>query len=215
MEPTHMRLCFDLPHRRTSVLALLLVAIATTVVSAGTLTAQSAQRWSVQGSLLSVVPSGDAYEGLASGIGLEAQLRYTPSAFSLGIGYQLSSHDLTFFDGSTVSVTVAGIFAEPRFVIDVGSATYAPYLAARVALLTQELEFDGLQASASGTQFNVGGGLLFRLTPRVNLDLGATYGAINFDDVTVSFEGQTATVEGSSGSGRNLVLRIGFTIGLR
>lgn len=203
------------PHRRTVLAAALLVAIGATAGPSGVLTAQSAQRWSAQGSLLSVVPSGEAYEGLASGLGVEGQLRYTPSAFSIGIGYQLSSHDLTFPDASRETVTLAGIFAEPRYVVDVGSATYAPYLAARVALLTQSLEFDGLEASASGTQFNIGGGLLFRLTPRVNLDLGATYGAINFDDVTVSFDGQSATVDGSSGSGRNLVLRAGFTVGLR
>ena len=54
-----------------------------------------------------------------------------------------------------------------------------------------------------------------RLSPRVNLDLGATYGAIDFDDVKVEFEGQSATIDGSSGSGKNLVLRAGVTVGLR
>jgi hypothetical protein len=182
---------------------------------AARLEAQSAQRWSAQGSLLYVSPSGDAYEGLDAGAGFEAQVRYTPSAFSIGAGYQRSSHDLTFDDGSTESVTLSGVFAEPRYVIDVGSGSYAPYVAARVALLTQKIAFDGLEASASGTQLNIGGGVLVRLGTRVNLDLGATYGAIDFDDVKVQFEGQSGTIDGSSGSGKNLVLRAGVTVGLR
>lgn len=194
----------------TPVLALVL-----TLPLPGLLGAQSAQRWSAQGSILYVSPSGDAYEGLDAGAGFEAQVRYTPSAFSIGAGYQRSSHDLTFDDGTTESVTLAGVFAEPRYVIDVGSGSYAPYLAGRVAFLTQKIAFDGLEASASGTQINLGGGVLVRLSPRVNLDLGATYGAIDFDDVEVQFEGQSATIDGSSGSGKNLVLRAGVTIGLR
>ncbi|HPF61062.1 MAG: outer membrane beta-barrel protein [Gemmatimonadetes bacterium] len=191
------------------------LALLATLALPALLTAQSAQRWSVQGSILNVSTSGDAYEGLDAGLGVEAQVRYTPSAFSIGAGYQRSSHDLTFDDGSTETVTLSGVFAEPRYVIDVGSGSYAPYLAGRVAFLTQKIAFEGLEASASGTQLNVGGGVLVRLSPRVNLDLGATYGAIDFDDVKVEFEGQSATIDGSSGSGKNLVLRAGVTVGLR
>jgi hypothetical protein len=176
---------------------------------------QSAQRWSAQGSLLFVAPSGDAYEGLASGPGAEAQVRYTPSAFSFGAGVQYSRHDLTFDDGTSETVSLAGVFVEPRYVVDLGHPRVAPYLAGRVALLTQRVEFDGVEASASGTQLNLGGGLLVRLSPRVNLDLGATYGSIDFDDVIVRFEGESVTVPGSSGTGQNFVLRAGLTVGLR
>ncbi len=177
-------------------------------------TAQSAQRFSAQGSLLRVSPSGDAYSGLGAGMGFEAQLRYTPSAFSIGAGYQSSSHTLEFDDGSTDDVTLAGPFLEPRYVLAVGSESYAPYLAGRLALLTQSLEFEGVEASASGTQINIGGGVLVRLASRVNLDLGFTYGAIDFDDVEVVYQGVTYIVEGSSGSGKNLVMRVGATVGI-
>jgi hypothetical protein len=202
-EPTSMR-------SSPATLAILALALVSTPVGA-----QSAQRWSAQGSLLSVAPSGDAYEGLSSGIGFEAQARYTPSALSLGAGYQHSSHDLDLDDGSSESVSLSGVFLEPRYVIDVGSGSYAPYLAGRVAFLSQKLEFDGLEASASGTQLNLGGGVLVRLSPRINLDLGLTYGAIDFDDVEVVFEGQTFVFDGTSGSGTNMVLRVGVTVGLR
>lgn len=181
----------------------------------GSAVAQSAQRWSAQGSILMVSPSGDAYEGLGSGVGFELQARYTPSAFSLGAGYQRSSHDLDFDDGTSESVALSGPFIEPRYVIDVGSMSYAPYVAGRLAFLTQSLEISGISASASGTQVNFGGGVLVRLSPRVNLDLGATYGVINFDDVVVESGGQSYTFDGTSGSGQNLVLRAGVTVGIR
>ena len=102
--------------------------------------------------------------------------------------------------------TLSGPFIEPRYVIDVGRNNMAPYLAGRLAFLKQKLDIEGIEASASGTQINGGGGILMRLSPRVNLDLGATYGVIDFDDVEVSFEGETIVVEGSW-HGKNLVLR--------
>ncbi|HET9066090.1 MAG TPA: outer membrane beta-barrel protein [Gemmatimonadales bacterium] len=177
--------------------------------------AQSAQRFSAQGSVLYVSPSGDAYEGLGSGAGFEAQLRYTPSAFSVGLGYQRSSHNIDLDGFPDETAAISGVFLEPRYVIDVGSGSYAPYIAARLALLSQSVDVEGLKASASGTQLNLGGGVLLRLTPRINLDLGATYGAIDFDDVEVSYEGQTVTIPDSGGSGKNFVLRAGLTIGLK
>ena len=58
--------------------------------------------------------------------------------------------------------------------------------------------------------------MLIRLSPRVNLDLGATYGLINFSDVEVDIAGIGRTkVEGSSGNGSNLVLRAGLAFGLK
>ena len=68
-------------------------------------------------------------------------------------------------------------------------------------------------ASASGAQVNGGGGVMFRMSPRVNLDVGATYGLINFGDVVVSVPGfGETTIDGSSGNGSNLVVRIGVAI---
>lgn len=194
---------------------LAITTAALTLATVAPLEAQSAQRFSAQGSLLYVSPSGDAYEGLGSGIGFEAQVRYTPSAFSIGLGYQRSSHDIDLGAEFDETATLAGVFLEPRYVIDVGSMSYAPYLAARLALLTQSIDVDGLEASASGTQLNLGGGVLLRLTSRVNLDLGVTYGTIDFDDVEVSYGGETAVVDGTGGSGKNFVLRAGLTIGLK
>lgn len=186
--------------------------------------AQSAQRLSLQASGLHVSAYGEAYEGLKAAPGAEVQLRFTPGVWSFGVGGQVSSHsfdDPTF--GPDEKVMLAGLFFEPRRVIDIGSSRLAPYLSARVSVLRQSLDFvvnDGtndfdVTAKASGTQVNGGGGVLLRLTPRVNLDLGATFGLIKFGDVKVDIPGVgSTTVDGSSGTGQNLVIRLGLAIGL-
>ncbi|MBC7894724.1 MAG: outer membrane beta-barrel protein [Cytophagaceae bacterium] len=182
--------------------------------------AQSAQRWSLQVSGISVGAQGEAYEGLSNGIGMEAQVRLTPSVWSFGAGLQYSAHKLDF--GGQLgeeTVTLTGLFVEPRRIFDVGSSTFAPYASARLSFLQQAIDVSAngtsVEATASGTQVNAGGGVLFRMSPRVNLDLGATYGLINFGDVEVTVPGIGATtVDGSSGSGSNLVVRIGVAIGL-
>ncbi|MCC6773371.1 MAG: outer membrane beta-barrel protein [Gemmatimonadaceae bacterium] len=182
--------------------------------------AQSAQRYSLQASGIFVGVFGEAYEGLKSGPGFEAQFRITPSAWSYGFGVQGSVHSTDDPNFGDETVTVAGIFFEPRRVIDVGSSQFAPYVSARVAFLQQSLDviINGTQvtADATGAQFNGGGGVLVRLSPRVNLDLGATYGLINFGDVEVDVAGVGSTkLEGTSGNGSNLVLRAGLAVGLR
>lgn len=194
---------------------LLLALLAATSPSA----AQSAQRLSGQLSVINVAPSGDAYEGMTSGIGFEAQVRYTPSALSIGVGYQRSSHDVDMGpDFGTQGAAIAGFFAEPRYVFNVGSEAWAPYASARLARLTQsaDVTIDGtdVEISASGTQLNLGGGVLVRATSRVNIDLGLTYGKIDFDDGEITFDGQTFVVPDTGGSGNNLVLRAGVTVGL-
>ncbi|MDP1857912.1 MAG: outer membrane beta-barrel protein [Gemmatimonadaceae bacterium] len=182
--------------------------------------AQSAQKFSVQLSGIFVGTFGEAYDGLKGGPGFEAQFRYTPSAWSFGVGVQGSVHKFEDAELSGENVTLAGVFIEPRRVIDVGSSQFAPYLSGRVAFLQQsiDLRVNGtkISATASGAQLNGGGGVLIRLSPKVNLDLGATYGLIKFGDVEVTIPGAGNTkVEGTSGNGSNLVLRAGLAIGLR
>jgi hypothetical protein len=202
----------------TALLAALAVALLPRTTAA-----QSAQRWSLQASGLHVGVYGEAYEGLEAGLGGELQLRFTPGVWSFGVGAQASSHGTTGegFDGQTVMLQ--GVFVEPRRVIDIGSSRVAPYFSARLAYLQQTIDFtlsDGVttldvSAEASGAQVNGGGGLLVRLSPRVNFDLGATFGVIRFGDVLVNVPGVGQTnVAGTSGTGQNLVLRAGLAIGL-
>lgn len=204
-----------MPRIPASLLSGLLVAVG--LVSVPALHAQSAQRFSIQGSAIFVGTSGDAYDGMNAGPGAEIQLRFTPSVWSFGLGYQYSSHsvDNDSFDNNVI---LSGVFFEPRRTFDVGSTTYAPYASARLAVLKESIDFDAngeeLSASATGTQINVGGGVLFRISPRVNFDLGATIGLINFGDVEVNVPGFGTATIGEGGSGRNIVLRAGIAVGL-
>ena len=204
------------PVRSLRLAAAALVVLAAPTVVQG----QSAQRYSVQASGLYVGTFGEAYDGLKAGPGFEAQFRITPSAWSYGFGIQGSTHSFDDAALGSESVTLAGIFFEPRRVIDVGSSQFAPYVSGRVAFLQQSLDltYNGtkITADASGAQFNVGGGVLVRLSPKVNLDLGATYGLIHFGDINVDIAGMgNTTLDGSSGNGRNLVMRAGVAIGIK
>ena len=189
--------------------------------------AQSAQAWSVQVSGLYAALFGEAYESFEAGPGFEAQLRYTTTTgWSFGAGYQRTSHEIDFGDADLNSldqdVSLAGAFVEPRYTFVVGSSTTAfPYLSARLSLLQQSIslreESVGLDVSgsASGVNANLGGGVLVRMTPRVNLDLGLTYGYTNFKDFTLRDRTTGETFSGSSGSGTNVIARVGLAIGLR
>ena len=189
-----------------------------TLVAAACITtpliAQSAQRWSIQASGLYVGVFGKAYDGLDNGIGGELQVRVTPSLWSYGAGLQYSSHGLSQSQGN--SIALGGVFFEPRRVFDVGSAKYAPYMSARIAYLQQSADLgSNATLSASGFQGNVGGGVLTKLSPRVNLDLGVTLGAIRFGDAEVKQNGRrVGTFSGTSGTGQNVVVRAGLAIGL-
>jgi hypothetical protein len=176
--------------------------------------AQSRYPFSIQGSGLYARVLGDAYEAidLLNGYGFEVQGRWTPGALSFGAGYQRTNHA-----ADTGDWTLSGIFIEPRFVIDVKSDRFAPYVSGRFSVLHLDGTQDAVSSSTSGVNLNVGGGLLVSLGQagggRANLDLGATYGYTRFGDLTLAQDGGAETLE-SLGSGKNIVIRIGFVIGL-
>ena len=191
-----------------------LLALATAaVIAAPTASAQSAQKWSLQGSLFSSILMGDnpIYQNVDPGAGFEVQARWTPSLFSLGVGFQWTTHKQNLLSSTPNVVgdpntTLNGFFVEPRYVVLVGSNTVAPYVAARVSLLRQTTSADfqtgngivTLNASADGVGVNGGGGLLFRLGGRVNLDVGATYGYASFGDFVTTVDGTEIDRAGSS-----------------
>jgi hypothetical protein len=208
--------------------------------AAPALAAQSRQRLSLQVSGLYAKPFGGDYETfkVGNGIGTEAQLRYTPGVFSIGAGFQYTSHNapsylLVLDDESRVDVTGVGVklfgaFVEPRMVIPTGSDRVAPYLSARMSLLhysnAANWAFQGqpyagkMSSNTSGLTANGGGGLLVRMTPRVNMDLGATYGFSSFGKyrIKVSEQSGVSSQQNTSkgGSGSNLVVRVGLAVGI-
>jgi hypothetical protein len=197
-----------LPIPRSAVAPLALV-LAFAALPAPELDAQSAQPISLQVSGLGVL--GSAFTGMKDGIGAEAQIRYTPSAFSVGAGFEYTNHG---FEDRSEDIRLYGGFVEPRYRIHAGSNVVAPYLSARFSLLKVGFSGGDLSLSSSFIQLNGGGGLLFRVGSRVNLDVGATYGYNRLGDGTLSSKSGAGSVPVESSSSSNVVLRVGLAIGL-
>jgi hypothetical protein len=197
-------------------------------VGAGRGAAQTAQPISVQLSGLYEGLAGDAFDDVQPGAGFEAQLRYTRGAWSVGLGYQTTRHDYRYCalpnsGGGPCLVSIAGqfsgsgIFFEPRYVLDAGSDVFAPYVSGRVSVVRQKAdghpEYD---FSVSGSSANAGGGLLVRMSPRVNFDAGGTVGYTRFSRFRSVDRRTGAVLTGAEGgtSGSNFVLRVGVAIGI-
>jgi hypothetical protein len=202
-------------------------AAALTCLSAAPVAAQTAQPISLQLSALYEGLSGDAFEDVRPGAGFEAQLRYTRGAWSVGLGYQAVRHRYRYCalptsGGGCIAqidgrITGSGIFFEPRYVFDAGSDLFAPYVSGRFSIVRQSDRGDPLfDFSVTGSSANGGGGLLFRVTPRVNFDAGATFGYTRFGSYRAVDKATGEEFSGSTGgqSGSNFVVRVGVAIGI-
>jgi hypothetical protein len=178
----------------------------------GDLEAQSAQAFSLQASGLLNGVFGDVFTGLQDGIGGEAQIRYTPGALSVGVGFQVTIHEL---EGRMENARLYGGFIEPRYRIHAGSNVVAPYVSARFSVLKVGFSEGDLSLSSTFMQLNGGGGLLFRLGSRLNLDLGATFGYNRLGSGTLTSRSSGTAVPVESSSGSNVVIRLGLALGLR
>ena len=181
--------------------------------------AQTDQRWSVQGSLIWTDLYGSLFETLKAGTGFEAQLRHTSGAWSWGAGVQYTKHgdSEAEADGQDADIKLVGFFLEPRYVLNVGSSRWAPYLSGRGAIARFDVRVnfntgEVLTFTSNGLTLNGGGGVLVNLTSRVNLDIGATVGYSNYKDTDGMVSGIPYRQE--MGSGTNAVARIGLAIGL-
>jgi hypothetical protein len=189
----------------------LLIALALGTTLADTLEAQSAQAISLQASGLFNGVFGRVFQGLQNGYGGEAQIRYTPSAFSIGGGFQYTIHHIK---NRTEDAKLYGAFIEPRYRIHTGSYVLAPYVSARLSLLKVGFTGGDLSISSNFIQLNGGGGLLYRLGPRVNLDVGATYGYDRLSGGTLRSKVSNTSSQFESSSGSNVVFRLGFAFGI-
>ena len=170
--------------------------------------AQTGQPFSIQGSAILVVPGGSSFSDTQSGPGVELQLRRNISLWSVGGGVQYSRHDV----GAENPLTLIGLFLEPRRVIPLSNDRVAPYGSVRIALFRQSLSTQGTSSSATGTQVNIGGGLLIAAGSNMNVDLGVTFGMLRFGSYSVNYA-EGGGVSFPSSSGTNLVLRAGLALG--
>ena len=189
---------------------LVLCVVGATV--AGDLEGQSAQPFSLQVSGLVNGVLKDVFVGLQSGFGAEAQFRYTPGALSLGAGFQFTIHAL---EDRSENARFYGGFVEPRYRIHAGSNVVAPYVSTRFAVLKIGFSGEDLSLSSTLLELNGGGGILVRLGPRINLDLGATLGYNHLGGGMLRSQVTGIAVPVTSSSGSNLVVHLGLAIGLR
>ena len=156
--------------RSTAFIAALFTAAALLPTGAS---AQSAQQFSLQISGLGAIPFGGGLENVEAGFGWEAQLRINPSAFSIGAGVEQTFHSVS---STQRDITFLGGFIEPRYVVDIGRDNMVLYLSARAAVSQITLSVGTFESTGTGYTLNGGGGFLFPLSARVNLDVGATVG---------------------------------------
>jgi hypothetical protein len=187
--------------RRQLALSTLLIAAFTEPVAG-----QSGTPLSAQASIIFQGLSGDAYEGVSGGIGLEGQMRRNfNNGRSLGAGLQYSRHSFAEGFGIDGDLSLLGLFLEPRIILNQSGTRSAPYASLRLAFLRQSTTVDGNGVSASGIQINGGGGILVVANARTNIDIGATIGAVKFGNYSTGV---------SAGSGLNFVLRVGVSLAL-
>jgi hypothetical protein len=192
------------------------ILTALTLLVAGEAKAQSAQAVSIQVSGLYNVVFGDVFETLKNGVGGEGQIRYTPGALSFGVGFQYTTHDRPPVQPTdpALDFRLYGGFIEPRYRIHTGSNVWAPYVSARFSLLKVGFSDPDFSLSSSFIQINGGGGLLYRLSSRVNLDMGATFGYDQLGDGTLESKSNNTATHVESSSGTNVVVRVGFAFGI-
>jgi hypothetical protein len=195
---------------------LVLAALALSI-ALGSARAQTRSTWSIQGSGLVAGLGGSAYSGIDPGGGFELQARrkLTPTV-SLGCGFQGTYHTFTKYQGN---MKMQGAFCEPREIIDVGSESIFPYIAARGSVLQRnDTDPTGFDATAAGVTANGGAGVMIPFGSATSshptlLELGASVGYTWFGNISwTDRTGRSFTHE--TGGGWNFVTRVGLAIGL-
>lgn len=165
-----------------------IVLVATVVLAAAQLGAQSASPLSVQVSASRLGQPGVAGDLSGGGprLGYEGQMRYSRGRWSLGFGYQeagvFDAKDVYLFTsgGSTassgrvnVSSTMRDVFVEPRVVVK-ALGRVGLYAAGRLGLAGSTICGAGAcyKRTINETLVGGGGGILVALTRKASVDVG-------------------------------------------
>ena len=149
--------------------------------------------------------SGQDFDLVGSGVGVEATGRYTwESGFQVLLGVQYSSH--TVIDQG--DLTVIAISADPRYVLRLfNSDRLAPFLGGRVSYVYQSLSDGGDDGSANGIVIGGEVGFIFELMPPVAIEASGYFGGLLLDGRVVEGPGSNSgNSSGTMGSARIGVL---------
>lgn len=167
-----------------------------------------AQGFSFGASGMYAALNGADFNGVNAGLGGDLQFRYHAArGFSIGAGVQYTSHGV---DGFSENYGVRAFFADARYAFErPSSPSVTPYLGARVGLAHLGISSGGTDLTANGTALGPAGGMLIRLTPTTQLDVGIVWFAVHFGNYSLNGSEQANT----DTNGSALALRAGVTIG--
>jgi hypothetical protein len=167
-----------------------------------------AQSFSFAGGGVYASLSGSDFDGINAGLGVDAQFRYhARGGVSVGGGVQYTSHGI---DGFDPNFGVRAFFADLRYSFETASSpSITPYIGARAALAHYGISEGGNSASANGTAFGPAGGMLIRLAPAAQLDVGIVWYSVRFGNISANGTEQPDT----KSSGSALALRAGVAFG--
>ena len=97
-------------------------------------------------------------------------------------------------------MTYTGAFVEPRLILGSLGDFLAFYAATRFMLLNAKFDVANVETKVDGAAFAGGGGILVRITDRLNAELGATAGKEYYNRNTED--------------GTTIVTRLGLALGL-
>lgn len=120
---------------------------------------------------------GDARGIARDGNGFDVLASIGSGVFSLGAGYQRSTHSETSISDRSV---VDGFFIEPRLALPVAAGNFTPYVFGRAARLTRNLDIANRDA-LHGTALGGGVGTYFWLAPNVQLTTAVLLQDVRFD----------------------------------
>ena len=168
----------------------------------------TAQSFSFSAGGIYAALNGSDFDGINAGLGVDGQLRYhTRGGVSVGAGIQYTSHGI---DGFDPNFGVRAFFADFRYSFEnASSSSITPYIAARGALAHYGVSQGGNSATANGTAFGPAGGMLIRLAPTMQLDVGIVWYSVHFGNISANGTEQPDT----KSSGSALALRAGVAFG--
>jgi hypothetical protein len=120
---------------------------------------------------------GDARGIARDGNGFNALASIGSGVFSLGVGYERSTHSETTISDRSV---VDGFFIEPRVALPVAAGNFTPYVFAHAARLTRRVDLANRE-DLQGTALGGGIGTYFWLAPNVQLSTAVLLQDIRFD----------------------------------